>query len=117
MGTVIYLLKKWAGRQRYPRRICKAETKDSGMKQTRLTRIRVTSALVVQTAQEWVPVGDLFSLGNQKEMKATNSITLQFPRYKLSLLKCRAKSMGLSLSAYCAKLIRQELERQGYLKD
>jgi hypothetical protein len=59
----------------------------------------------------------LFSLGNKNEMKGTDSMTLQFPGYKLSLLKCRAKSMGLSLSAYCAKLIRQELMRQGYLKD
>jgi hypothetical protein len=59
----------------------------------------------------------LFSPGNKNEMKATDSITLQFPGYKVSLLKCRAKSMGLSLSAFCAKLIRQELKRQGYLKD
>jgi hypothetical protein len=60
---------------------------------------------------------DVLSLGDHKEMRATNSITLQFPKYKLSLLKRRAKSMGLSLSAYCTKLIRQELKRRGYLKD
>ena len=49
-------------------------------------------------------------------MKTTTSITLEFPKGMLPLLKRRAKSMGLSLSAYFAKLLREELKRQGYLK-
>ena len=51
-----------------------------------------------------------------RKVKTTKTITLQFPMHMLPLLKCRAKAMGLSLSAYFTKLLREELKRRGYLK-
>ena len=51
-----------------------------------------------------------------RKVKTTKTITLQLPKHMLPLIKRRAKSMGLSLPAYCTELLRQELKRQGYLK-
>ena len=51
-----------------------------------------------------------------RKVKTTKTITLQFPTHMLPVLKCRAKAMGLPLSAYFTKLLREELKRRGYLK-
>jgi predicted DNA binding CopG/RHH family protein len=56
------------------------------------------------------------ALSVTRKVKTTKTITLQLPKHMLPLIKRRAKSMGLSLPAYCAELLRQELKRQGFLK-